>query len=175
MIKRDTPKRENGWLPFITSLTRKRGHKPQKALIDGRGRSGGGTLAGKYPRHRRRKVTDRPRLTIYHPRQQTCLSTATSPIHPVSTWSLRYAHDVDINGTRIFRRGMPNTDDATDPTDSQNIRITKNYIDCNDDHIAIIAEKVDPRFPDGVVDNIYRQHHPEAGRGSPSAARARAA
>lgn len=68
---------------------------------------------------------------------------------------MRYSHDIDVNKTRILSPWhAPNTD-AIDPIDSQNIRITHNFIDCNDDHIAIKAEKPDNRFPDGVVENIY--------------------
>ena len=77
--------------------------------------------------------------------------TQSKSIHVV----MRYSRDVNVNGTRILSPWhAPNTD-AIDPIDSQNIRITNNYIDCNDDHIAIKAEKPDSRFPDGVVDNIY--------------------
>lgn len=99
--------------------------------------------------------TDRPRL-IYITRSSNVLVDGVTLTHsPSFHVVMRYAHDVNVNNTKILSPWhAPNTD-AIDPIDSQNIRITNNFIDYNDDHIAIKAEKPDERFPEGVVDNIY--------------------
>jgi len=99
--------------------------------------------------------TDRPRL-IYIKRSSNVLVDGVTLAHsPRLHVVMRDSRDVDVNGTRMLSPWhAPNTD-AIKPIDRQNIRITNNYIDCNDDHIAIKAEKQDSRFPDGVVDNIY--------------------
>jgi hypothetical protein len=114
-----------------------------------------GALAGKYPRHRQERRYRPTAADLYHPRQQRAYRRRDP--HPFT--QLPRGHPLRAR-CRYQRHAYsspwhaPNTD-AIDPIDSQNIRITNNYIDCNDDHIAIKAEKADPRFPEGVVDNIY--------------------
>ena len=146
---------ENGWLPFISVADAQNVAIVGEGTIDGQGAVWWERWRENIRATGKKGGTDRPRL-IYITRSHNVLIDGVTLTHSPSFHVVtRYAHDVDINGTRILSPWhAPNTD-AIDPIDSQNIRITNNYIDCNDDHIAIKAEKADPRFPDGVVDNIY--------------------
>lgn len=146
---------ENGWLPFISIADAQNVAIVGEGTIDGQGAVWWERWRENIRATGKKGGTDRPRL-IYITRASNVLIDGVTLTHSPSFHVVtRYAHDVDINGTRILSPWhAPNTD-AIDPIDSQNIRITNNYIDCNDDHIAIKAEKADPRFPDGVVDNIY--------------------
>ncbi|MEL0554276.1 MULTISPECIES: glycoside hydrolase family 28 protein [Enterobacteriaceae] len=146
---------ENGWLPFISIADAQNVAIVGEGTIDGQGAVWWERWRENIRATGKKGGTDRPRL-IYITRANNVLIDGVTLTHSPSFHVVtRYAHDVDINGTRILSPWhAPNTD-AIDPIDSQNIRITNNYIDCNDDHIAIKAEKADPRFPDGVVSNIY--------------------
>ena len=146
---------ENGWLPFISIADAQNVAIVGEGTIDGQGAVWWERWRENIRATGKKGGTDRPRL-IYITRASNVLIDGVTLTHSPSFHVVtRYAHDVDINGTRILSPWhAPNTD-AIDPIDSQNIRITNNYIDCNDDHIAIKAEKADPRFPEGVVDNIY--------------------
>jgi polygalacturonase len=146
---------ENGWLPFISIADAQNVAIVGEGTIDGQGVVWWERWRENIRASGKKGGTDRPRL-IYITRSSNVLIDGVTLTHSPSFHIVtRYAHDIDINGTRILSPWhAPNTD-AIDPIDSQNIRITNNYIDCNDDHIAIKAERADPRFPDGVVDNIY--------------------
>lgn len=146
---------ENGWLPFISIADAQNVAIVGEGTIDGQGAVWWERWRENIRATGKKGGTDRPRL-IYITRSNNVLIDGVTLTHSPSFHIVtRYAHDVDINGTRILSPWhAPNTD-AIDPIDSQNVRITNNYIDCNDDHIAIKAEKADPRFPDGVVENIY--------------------
>ena len=146
---------ENGWLPFISIADAQNVAIVGEGTIDGQGAVWWERWRENIRASGKKGGTDRPRL-IYITRSSNVLIDGVTLTHSPSFHIVtRYAHDIDINGTRILSPWhAPNTD-AIDPIDSQNIRITNNYIDCNDDHIAIKAERADPRFPDGVVDNIY--------------------
>ncbi|ROP50058.1 polygalacturonase [Enterobacter sp. BIGb0383] len=146
---------ENGWLPFISIADAKNVAITGEGTIDGQGAVWWERWRENIRATGKKGSTDRPRL-IYIKRSSNVLVDGVTLTHsPSFHVVMRYSHDVDVNGTRILSPWhAPNTD-AIDPIDSQNIRITNNYIDCNDDHIAIKAEKPDSRFPDGVVDNIY--------------------
>ncbi|WP_159235882.1 glycoside hydrolase family 28 protein [Raoultella terrigena] len=146
---------ENGWLPFISIADAQNVAIVGEGTIDGQGAVWWERWRENIRASGKKGGTDRPRL-IYITRSNNVLIDGVTLTHSPSFHIVtRYAHDVDINGTRILSPWhAPNTD-AIDPIDSQNIRITNNYIDCNDDHIAIKAEKADPRFPEGVVENIY--------------------
>lgn len=146
---------ENGWLPFISIADAQNVAIVGEGTIDGQGAVWWERWRENIRASGKKGGTDRPRL-IYITRSNNVLIDGVTLTHSPSFHIVtRYAHDVDINGTRILSPWhAPNTD-AIDPIDSQNIRITNNYIDCNDGHIAIKAEKADPRFPEGVVENIY--------------------
>lgn len=146
---------ENGWLPFISIADAQNVAIVGEGTIDGQGAVWWERWRENIRASGKKGGTDRPRL-IYITRSNNVLIDGVTLTHSPSFHIVtRYAHDIDINGTRILSPWhAPNTD-AIDPIDSQNIRITNNYIDCNDDHIAIKAEKADPRFPEGVVENIY--------------------
>lgn len=151
---------ENGWLPFISVAD------AQNVAI-----TGGGSIDGQgavwWERWRanvranpaRRSATDRPRLIYIKSSKNVLVEGVTLTNSPSFHVVMRYAEDIEVNRTRIITPWhAPNTD-AIDPIDSRNVRITHNYIDCNDDHIAIKAEKFDPKYPDGVVSNIYIAHN----------------
>ncbi|MFS2225299.1 glycoside hydrolase family 28 protein [Pantoea sp. B65] len=146
---------ENGWLPFISIADASNVAITGEGTIDGQGAVWWERWRENIRATGKKAGTDRPRL-IYITRANNIL---VDGIHLTNSPSfhivMRDASNVDVNNTRITSPWhAPNTD-AIDPIDSRNIRITNNYIDCNDDHIAIKAEKPSPRYPDGTADNIY--------------------
>ncbi|MCV9877827.1 glycoside hydrolase family 28 protein [Brenneria izbisi] len=146
---------ENGWLPFISIADAENVAITGEGTIDGQGAVWWERWRANIRATGKKGGTDRPRLIYITRANNVLVEGVTLTNSPSFHVVMRYARDVDVNGTRILSPWhAPNTD-AIDPIDSQNIRITNNYIDCNDDHIAIKAEKPDSRFPDGVVDNIY--------------------
>ena len=146
---------ENNWLPFISIADANNVAIVGEGTIDGQGAVWWERWRENIRATGKKGGTDRPRLVYVKNAHNVLIDGITLTHSPSFHIVTRYSHDVDINGTRILSPWhAPNTD-AIDPIDSQNIRITNNYIDCNDDHIAIKAEKPDSRFPDGVVDNIY--------------------
>jgi len=146
---------ENNWLPFISIADANNVAIVGEGTIDGQGAVWWERWRENIRATGKKGGTDRPRLVYVKNANNVLIDGITLTHSPSFHIVTRYSHDVDINGTRILSPWhAPNTD-AIDPIDSQNIRITNNYIDCNDDHIAIKAEKPDSRFPDGVVDNIY--------------------
>lgn len=146
---------ENGWLPFISIADAKNVAITGEGTIDGQGAVWWERWRENIRATGKKGNTDRPRLIYIKSSSNVLVDGVTLTHSPSFHVVMRYSRDVDVNGTRILSPWhAPNTD-AIDPIDSQNIRITNNYIDCNDDHIAIKAEKADSRFPDGVVDNIY--------------------
>lgn len=151
---------ENGWLPFISVADANNVEISGEGTIDGQG-------AVWWERWRanvradasKRRSTDRPRLIYIRNSQNVKVEGLTLTNSPSFHVVMRYSENVDVNRTRIVTPWhAPNTD-AIDPIDSRNIRITNNYIDCNDDHVAIKAEKFDPKYPEGVVSNIYIAHN----------------
>ncbi|MGY5957525.1 glycoside hydrolase family 28 protein [Kosakonia sp. BK9b] len=146
---------ENGWLPFISIANAHNVAITGEGTIDGQGAVWWERWRENIRATGKKGGTDRPRLVYIRQSSNVLVDGITLTHSPSFHIVMRYSHDIDINNTRILSPWhAPNTD-AIDPIDSQNIRITNNYIDCNDDHIAIKAEKPDSRFPDGVVDNIY--------------------
>ncbi|WP_299996616.1 glycosyl hydrolase family 28 protein [uncultured Cedecea sp.] len=146
---------ENKWLPFISIADANNVAIVGEGTIDGQGAVWWERWRENIRATGKKGGTDRPRLVYVKNAHNVLIDGITLTHSPSFHIVTRYSHDVDINGTKILSPWhAPNTD-AIDPIDSQNIRITNNYIDCNDDHIAIKAEKPDGRFPDGVVDNIY--------------------
>lgn len=159
---------ENGWLPFISVADAKNVAITGEGTIDGQGAVWWERWRANIRATGKKGGTDRPRL-IYITRSSNVLVDGVTLTHsPSFHVVMRYAHDVNVNNTKILSPWhAPNTD-AIDLIDSQNIRITNNFIDCNDDHIAIKAEKPDERFPEGVVDNIYIANNVlHQGRGIP--------
>lgn len=151
---------ENGWLPFIAVADAENVAITGEGTIDGQG-------AVWWERWRanvranpaKRGSTDRPRLIYIKSSKNVLVEGVTLTNSPSFHVVLRYAEDVDVTRTRIMTPWhAPNTD-AIDPIDSRHVRITYNYIDCNDDHVAIKAEKPDPNYPDGVVRDIYIAHN----------------
>ncbi|AIR68876.1 glycoside hydrolase family 28 protein [Dickeya fangzhongdai] len=146
---------ENGWLPFISIADAQNVAITGEGTIDGQGAVWWERWRAAIRATGKKGGTDRPRLIYVTRSSQVLIDGVTLTNSPSFHVVMRYAHDVTVNGTNIIAPWhAPNTD-AIDPIDSQNIRITNNVIDCNDDHIAIKAEKPDSRFPNGVVDNIY--------------------
>ncbi|WP_192457301.1 glycoside hydrolase family 28 protein [Musicola keenii] len=146
---------ENGWLPFISIADAQNVAITGEGSIDGQGAVWWERWRAAIRATGKKGGTDRPRLIYVTRSSRVLIDGVTLTNSPSFHVVMRYARDVTVNGARIIAPWhAPNTD-AIDPIDSQNIRITNNYIDCNDDHIAIKAEKPDSRFPDGVVDNIY--------------------
>lgn len=151
---------ENRWRPFISVANAQNVAITGEGSIDGQG-------AVWWERWRanvranpsKRGSTDRPRLIYIKSSQNVLVEGLTLTNSPSFHVVMRYSDGIDVNRTRIITPWhAPNTD-AIDPIDSRNVRITNNYIDCNDDHVAIKAEKFDPKFPDGVVSNIYIAHN----------------
>ncbi|MCA7011449.1 glycoside hydrolase family 28 protein [Dickeya dadantii] len=146
---------ENGWLPFISIADAQNVAITGEGTIDGQGAVWWERWRAAIRATGKKGGTDRPRLIYVTRSNRVLIDGVTLTNSPSFHVVMRYAHDVTVNGTNIVAPWhAPNTD-AIDPIDSQNIRITNNVIDCNDDHIAIKAEKPDSRFPNGVVDNIY--------------------
>ncbi|KOC87727.1 glycoside hydrolase family 28 protein [Winslowiella iniecta] len=146
---------ENKWLPFISIADVSNVAITGEGTIDGQGAVWWERWRENIRATGKKGGTDRPRL-IYMTRADNVL---VDGVHLTNSPSfhvvMRNSSNIDINNTRITSPWhAPNTD-AIDPIDSRNIRITNNYIDCNDDHIAIKAEKPSARYPDGAVDNIY--------------------
>ncbi|MFT4173700.1 MAG: glycoside hydrolase family 28 protein [Rhodocyclaceae bacterium] len=150
---------ENNWLPFISIADAQNVAITGEGTIDGQGAVWWERWRANIRATGKKGGTDRPRL-IYITRAQNVLVDGVTLTHsPSFHVVMRYAENVTVNGTRILSPfHAPNTD-AIDPIDSRNVRITHNYIDCNDDHVAIKAEKPDARFPNGVVSNIYIAHN----------------
>jgi len=150
---------ENGWLPFLSIADAHNVAITGEGTIDGQG----AVWWERWREHIRatgkKGGTDRPRL-IYIVRSQNVLVEGLTLTHsPSFNIVMRHAENINVRRTHIASPfHAPNTD-AIDPIDSRNIRITHNVIDCNDDHIAIKAERPDPRFPLGVVSNIYIAHN----------------
>lgn len=146
---------ENGWLPFISIANASNVAITGEGTIDGQGAVWWERWRENIRATGKKGGTDRPRLVYIKQSSNVLIEGITLTHSPSFHIVMRYSHDIDVNKTRILSPWhAPNTD-AIDPIDSQNIRITHNFIDCNDDHIAIKAEKPDNRFPDGVVENIY--------------------
>ncbi|UXY09291.1 glycoside hydrolase family 28 protein [Kosakonia sp. ML.JS2a] len=146
---------ENGWLPFISIANASNVAITGEGTIDGQGAVWWERWRENIRATGKKGGTDRPRLVYIKQSSNVLIEGITLTHSPSFHIVMRYSHDIDVNKTRILSPWhAPNTD-AIDPIDSQNIRITHNFIDCNDDHIAIKAEKPDSRFPDGVVENIY--------------------
>ncbi|WP_018607463.1 glycoside hydrolase family 28 protein [Uliginosibacterium gangwonense] len=150
---------ENGWLPFLSIADAQNVAITGEGTIDGQG----AVWWERWREHIRatgkKGGTDRPRL-IYIVRSKDVLIEGLTLTHsPSFNIVMRHAENIEVRHTHIVSPfHAPNTD-AIDPIDSRNIRITHNVIDCNDDHIAIKAEQADPRFPQGVVSNIYIAHN----------------
>lgn len=151
---------ENGWLPFISVADANNVEISGEGTIDGQG-------AVWWERWRanvradtsKRRSTDRPRLIYIKSSQNVLVKGLNLYNSPSFHVVMRYSENVDVTRNRIVTPWhAPNTD-AIDPIDSRNVRITHNYIDCNDDHVAIKAEKFDPKHPEGVVSNIYIAHN----------------
>lgn len=147
---------ENGWLPYISVADASNVAISGEGTIDGQG-------AIWWERWRaniranpaKRGATDRPRLIYILRSKEVAVDGLTLTNSPSFHVVMRYSEYIEVNKTRIVTPWhAPNTD-AIDPIDSRHVRITNNYIDCNDDHVAIKAEKADPNFPNGVVDDIY--------------------
>jgi polygalacturonase len=148
------------WLPFISA-----------ANISNVAISGEGTIDGQgavwWERWRadvredaaKRGSTNRPRLIYVRNSQNVLIEGVTITNSPSFHVVLRDSEDVDITHNRIIAPWHAPNSDAIDPMNSRNVRITYNYIDCNDDHVAIKAEKPDPKYPEGVVRNIYIAHN----------------
>lgn len=150
---------ENGWLPFISIADAHNVAITGEGTIDGQGAVWWERWRENIRATGKKGGTDRPRL-IYIVRSQDVLVEGLTLTHsPSFNIVMRYADSITVRHTHIVSPfHAPNTD-AIDPIDSRNIRITHNVIDCNDDHIAIKAERADPRFPQGVVSNIYIAHN----------------
>ncbi|NSL56937.1 glycoside hydrolase family 28 protein [Uliginosibacterium aquaticum] len=158
---------ENGWLPFISVAGAENVAISGEGTIDGQG-------AVWWERWRsnvranpaKRGSTDRPRLIYIRNSHNVLVEGVTITNSPSFHVVMRYSEDIDVTRTRIVSPPFAPHTDAIDPIDSRNIRITHNYIDNNDDHVAIKAEKADPRYPDGVTSNIYIAHNTiKGGRG----------
>ncbi|OYT93103.1 MAG: exo-poly-alpha-D-galacturonosidase [Burkholderiales bacterium PBB3] len=160
---KERPVLGGGWLPFISVPDAQNVSISGEGIIDGQG-------AVWWERWRAdvranpsnptvRRVTNRPRLITVSNSRNVLIEGVNLVNSPSFHIVLRNSEDIDITRTRITApRHAPNTD-AIDPTNSRNIRITYNTIDCNDDHVAIKAEKPDPKIPEGVVSNIYIAHN----------------
>lgn len=151
---------ENGWLPFISVADASNVEISGEGTIDGQG-------AVWWERWRanvranpsKRGSTDRPRLIYIKSSHDVLVQGLNLYNSPSFHVVMRYSENVDVNRNRIVTPWhAPNTD-AIDPIDSRHVRITYNYIDCNDDHVAIKAEKFDPKYPEGVVSDIYIAHN----------------
>lgn len=151
---------ENGWLPFISVAGASNVEISGEGTIDGQG-------AVWWERWRanvradasKRRSTDRPRLIYIRDSQNVRVAGLNLYNSPSFHVVMRNADEVEVTRNRIVTPWhAPNTD-AIDPINSRNVRITYNYIDCNDDHVAIKAEKFDPKHPDGVTRNIYIAHN----------------
>lgn len=148
------------WLPFIGVANVSNVAITGEGAIDGQG-------AVWWERWRadvredaaKRSSTNRPRLIYVRNSQNVLIEGVTITNSPSFHVVLRDSEDVDITRTRIIAPWHAPNSDAIDPMNSRNVRITHNYIDCNDDHVAIKAEKPDPKFPGGVVRNIYIAHN----------------
>ncbi|MDQ7990834.1 MAG: glycoside hydrolase family 28 protein [Candidatus Dactylopiibacterium sp.] len=158
---------ENGWLPFISVANAENVALAGEGTIDGQG-------AVWWERWRqnvrdnpaKRRSTDRPRLIYIKASQNVLVEGLTITNSPSFHVVMRYSEDVDVTRTRIVSPPFAPHTDAIDPIDSRRIRITHNFIDNNDDHVAIKAEKADPRFPEGVTHDIYIAHNTiKGGRG----------
>lgn len=151
---------DKDWLPFISVTNVSNVAITGEGSIDGQG-------AVWWERWRadvrddaaKRGTTNRPRLIYVHSSRNVLIEGVTITNSPSFHVVLRDAEDVDITRTHIIAPWHAPNSDAIDPMDSRNVRITYNYIDCNDDHVAIKAEKPDPKYPDGVVRNIYIAHN----------------
>ncbi|PAS99603.1 MAG: exo-poly-alpha-D-galacturonosidase [Candidatus Dactylopiibacterium carminicum] len=157
----------NGWLPFISVTNAKNVAISGEGTIDGQG-------AVWWERWRqnvrdnpaKRRSTDRPRLIYITNSQNVLIEGVTITNSPSFHVVLRNSEDVDITRTRIISPAFAPHTDAIDPMDSRRVRITHNFIDNNDDHVAIKAEKADPRFPEGVTHDIYIAYNTiKGGRG----------
>lgn len=148
------------WLPFISVANVSNVAITGEGTIDGQG-------AVWWERWRsavredakKRGSTNRPRLIYIRNSKNVLVEGVTITNSPSFHVVLRNSEDVDITRTRIIAPWHAPNSDAIDPMNSRNVRITYNYVDCNDDHVAIKAEKPDPDFPDGVVRNIYIAHN----------------
>jgi polygalacturonase len=158
---------ENGWLPFISI-----------ANVNNVAISGEGTIDGQgavwWERWRsrvreqpsRRATTDRPRLIYIRNSQNVLLENVTIANSPSFHVVMRDSSEIDVVRTHIISPPFAPHTDGIDPINSRNIRILHNVIDTNDDHVAIKADKADPRYPDGVTSNIYMAYNTlKRGRG----------
>lgn len=147
---------ENGWLPFISVAGAENVALSGEGTIDGQG-------AVWWERWRqnvrdnpaKRGSTDRPRLIYIKNSRNVLVEGLTITNSPSFHVVMRYSEDIDVTRTRIVSPPFAPHTDAIDPIDSRRVRITHNFIDNNDDHVAIKAEKADPRFPQGVTHDIY--------------------
>ncbi len=115
---------ENGWLPFISVADAKNVAITGEGTIDGQGAVWWERWRANIRATGKKGGTDRPRL-IYITRSSNVLVDGVTLTHsPSFHVVMRYAHDVNVNNTKILSPWhAPNTD-AIDPMDSQNIRIT---------------------------------------------------
>jgi hypothetical protein len=97
---------ENGWLPFISIADAQNVAIVGEGTIDGQGAVWWERWRENIRATGKKGGTDRPRL-IYITRASNVLIDGVTLTHSPSFHVVtRYAHDVDINGTRILRRGM---------------------------------------------------------------------
>lgn len=158
---------ENGWLPFISLENVHDVAITGEGAIDGQG-------AVWWERWRSqvraqpalRGATNRPRLIYISRSHHVLIQGVTISNSPSFHVVMRDSEHVDIQHTFITSPAFAPHTDAIDPINSRHIRITHNVIDTNDDHVAIKADKVDARYPEGASHDIYIAHnHLKGGRG----------
>jgi polygalacturonase len=149
----------NGWLPFIRIFDAKNVAITGEGGIDGQGAVWWERWRAKTRADGKKGPTDRPRLILTHRASQVLIQGVSLINSPSFHIVIKDSQDVSVDRTRIITPWHAPHTDAIDPTNSQRIRITRNFIDCNDDHVAIKAEKDDPRFPEGVSQQIYIAHN----------------
>ena len=151
---------ENGWLPFISLENVHDVAITGEGTIDGQG-------AVWWERWRsqvreqpaKRGATNRPRLIYISRSHHVLVQGVTISNSPSFHVVMRDSEHIDVQHTFITSPPFAPHTDAIDPINSRHIRITHNVIDTNDDHVAIKADKVDARYPEGATHDIYIAHN----------------
>jgi hypothetical protein len=151
---------ENSWLPFISIAQAVNVEISGEGAIDGQG-------AVWWERWRKnvrenpakRSATDRPRLIYLRESRQVKIQGVSISNSPSFHLVMRDSEDVEISHTRIVSPAFSPNTDGIDPINSRNVRITNNFIDCNDDHVAIKADMTSKSSHQFATNNIYIAHN----------------
>jgi polygalacturonase len=107
----------------------------------------------------KRSATDRPRLIYIRESQQVKIHGVSILNSPSFHVVMRDSENIEISHTRIVSPAFSPNTDGIDPINSRHVSITHNFIDCNDDHVAIKADMTRKHQYEFGTSDIYIAHN----------------